>query len=539
MAEAQQPPPVTAPTALPTARLEDEHLPAVSSPLNPDAAASRTRREKKATFKARGDDADSKGTTKKRKRSTEPTHISPMRYKLPLPKAADYEPPKAPTFSPIPGREEWMESSEHVYNRKSFRYTKAISDPSFPALQYHRQTETASGSSFEPEDTSPHVFFSSPNCTAVTTQKGFRMARATTGAREGRYYWEAKILSGIRADPMDGEPRGHVRIGFARREAQLDGPVGFDAYSYGIRDVSGQKVHMSRPKDFANADFVEGDVIGLEICLPSLSLHRKVAEGTYNKAVDVSDDLDPIAAHEYLDIIRDRVPIRFKNTLYFEQYEYSYQKPLEDLMNPAPTASVGAGTAATDPPNPNHPEPSLRTLPFSSMKVYKNGELLGTPYTDLLAFLPPSSKPPNQAGAREGFDDGSLGYYPAISVFRGGAAEANFGPRFWFPPPDLAVDEDTEMADSSDIKLNPVTKKQIAGQHSNLRPMSERFNEQIAEDIVYDLVDEVDFWSQCIGDTEADMNGFSEQGTTALLDPEASDVLGSGREIKQLVQDEV
>lgn len=112
MAEAQQPPAVTVPSALPTARLEDEHLPAVSSPLNPDAAASRTRREKKATFKARGDDADSKGTTKKRKRSTEPTHISPMRYKLPLPKVADYEPPKAPTFSPIPGREEWKESSE-------------------------------------------------------------------------------------------------------------------------------------------------------------------------------------------------------------------------------------------------------------------------------------------------------------------------------------------------------------------------------------------------------------------------------------------
>ena len=112
------------------------------------------------------------------------------------------------------------------------------------------------------------------------------------------------------------------------------------------------------------------------------------------------------------------------------------------------------------------------------------------PYTDMLAFLPPSSKPPNQAGAREGFDDGSLGYYPAISVFRGGAAEANFGPQFWFPPPELAVDEDIEMVDSSDIKINPVTKKQIAGQHSKLRPMSERFNEQIAEDIVFDLIDE-------------------------------------------------
>lgn len=114
----------------------------------------------------------------------------------------------------------------------------------------------------------------------------------------------------------------------------------------------------------------------------------------------------------------------------------------------------------------------------------------GKPYTDLLAFLPPSSKPPNQAGAREGFDDGSLGYYPAISVFRGGAAEANFGPHFWFPPPELAVDEDTEMANSSDIKVNPTTQKQIVGQHSKLRPMSERFNEQIAEDIVYDIVDE-------------------------------------------------
>lgn len=51
----------------------------------------------------------------------------------------------------------------------------------------------------------------------------------------------------------------------------------------------------------------------------------------------------------------------------------------------------------------------------------------------------------------------------------------------------------------------------------------------------------VDFWSQCIGDTEVDGNGFGEQGTTALMDAETADALGSGggREIKQLVQDEV
>ena len=56
-------------------------------------------------------------------------------------------------------------------------------------------------------------------------------------------------------------------------------------------------------------------------------------------------------------------------------------------MNPAPTVSVGAGSAATDPPNPNHPEPSLRTLPFSSIKVYKNGELLGTVRTFQISLL--------------------------------------------------------------------------------------------------------------------------------------------------------
>ena len=52
-------------------------------------------------------------------------------------------------------------------------------------------------------------------------------------------------------------------------------------------------------------------------------------------------------------------------------------------------------------------------------------------------------------------------------------------------------EEDTKMENfSPDVKVNPITKKQIAGQHSRLRAMSERFNEQIAEDVVYDLVDE-------------------------------------------------
>lgn len=391
------------------------------------------------------------------------------------------------------------------------------------------------------------------------------MARANVGVREGRWYWECKILSGVRPANLDSltvhgqDDGGHVRVGWARREASLDTPVGFDAYSYGLRDVSGQKVHMSRPKDFMpfNESFREGDVIGLEITLPSLNLHRKVVEGIYNKAVDISDDLDTPPLAESANIIRDRVPIRYKSHLYFEQFEYHSTKDLEELMNPSPVVS-SASTAAlqTPPPNPNHPLPALRTLPFSLIKIYKNGQLAGTPFTDLLAFLPPASKPLNQVGARDGLDDGMLGYFPAISVFRGGCAEVNFGPQFWFPPPELATtaglssgdDEDVDML-SVDLPTNPTPgiKVVIENRNSHLRAIGERFGEQIAEDVVYDLVDEVDFWMQDGGDAET--KGLGDPRPT-MVHPEAGgvgDVVRNGAgglsvestgEIKELVQEE-
>ena len=434
-----------------------------------------------------------------------------------------------------------------MYNRKGFRYTNAIVDPLFPSSRYHRSSEVEPyGSRIDFKDVGSHMIFDD-QMLAASSEKGFRLARANVGVREGRYFWECKVLSGVKQDPDDQEAGGHVRVGWARREATLEGPVGFDAYSYGLRDVQGQKVHMSRPKDFAGSDFCEGDVIGLEITLPSLSLHRKVVEGVYNKAVDVSDDLDPASSGEFPDIIRDRVPIRYKTQLYFEQFEYSPVKALEELANPSPVVATTSTPAATDPPYPNHPEPSLRTLPLSNIKVYKNGKLLGTPFTDLLSFLPPASKPLPQVGARDGLDDGFLGYYPAISTFRGGAIEANFGPNFWYPPPDLvATDKDTDMADPSDLNVNPATKKHIAGSSSRLRPMSDRFDEQIAEDITIDILDEVDFWAQ-----DGDQAGTNEHTVTQSIlgpvDPQAPDVvavaaevdaLATGGGIREIVQEE-
>lgn len=372
------------------------------------------------------------------------------------------------------------------------------------------------------------------------------MARANVGAREGRWYWECKILSGVKhpeSANVGSASDGHVRLGWARREASLDTPVGFDAYSYGLRDVTGQKVHMSRPKDFVNppSDFCEGDVIGMEIILPSLSLHRKVVDGSYNKAVDVSDDVDPPHPAQAPDIIRDRVPIRYKNSIYFEAFEYHPTKELEDLMNPVPAMNATAGgtignTGLSAAPSPNHPVTALRTLPFSSIKVYKNGQYVGEPFSQLLSFLPPASKPLAQHGSRDGLDDGTLGYFPAISVFRGGAAEVNFGPDFWFPPPGLPsqvkkeADGDIDMV-GGDHPTEPETP--ASGLNAPLRPMSSRFEEQIAEETVYDIVDEVDFWAQDTSYGEKELSevlrdaGLSEKVSGALMgpvDPEAPGV---------------
>ena len=416
-----------------------------------------------------------------------------------------------------------------VYNKKNFHYTHCIADPAFPSSLYYRQTETEPfGPRLNFEDTSTHMFLDE-GAHHITTNKGFRMAKGNVGVRSGRWYWECKITSGIpkrkhsTSNLNTESANGHVRMGWARREATLDAPVGFDAYSYGLRDAQGQKVFMSRPKDFfpPGQDIQEGDVIGLEINLPSEALHRKVVEGHYNPAVDLADDEAPLI--ETSDIIRDRVPIRFKAHLYFEQIEYSPTKELEELMNPSPIISSAGGLGgAGQEPGPTHTIPSLRTLPYSSIKIYKNGELIGTPFTDLLAFLPPASKPLAQVGARDGLDDGMLGYYPAVSVFRGGAAEVNFGPHFWYPPPGFEDDDEVDMIGSD--QPPPSSKS------GRLRAVGERYDEQIVEDIVYDIVDEVDFWLQD--------GGVSGKGAAAGVLRNTGVAAAPDGGIKELVQED-
>jgi COMPASS component BRE2 len=531
MAESQSP----APTGEAHRVMMQENAPAVSSLLNPEVRG-RSQRERKETAKKREATRGTTPTVPAKRKTTSgsnnrPGHAqtapSPMRFQIPPPKTSDYDPPKPPVFTshePSPymtpdGMTELKKVTDQAENKRGYRYTLATADPNFRHKQYYRQSDGlpyGARMSFEDADRSIHYGTSGH---IMTNGKGWRMARANVCAREGSLYYEVRIVRGVptvhsedAAAPKGPQP--HVRVGWARREAPLDAPVGFDGYSYGIGDLRLEPMHRSRPSKFFHprtskskaptpiqlSDSIrEGDVVGLEITLPSLSLHQKVVEGQYNPAVDLGDGFEdhpprPDPSVEIHHIIRDRIPVPYKGNVYFETMDYVSTKTLEayadrtlsltNLSIPAP----GAPTSIKSQPSPHHQDAPLRTLPHSSIRVYKNGQLVGTAFENLLAFLPPASQVSKAQGAREGFDDGMLGYFPAIACFSGGIAELNFGENaFWFPPPHL--NPTPQIADTSDSD-------QRLYRGRVLRPISERYDEQIAEDTVWDVMDEVDFFIQ-------------------------------------------
>lgn len=130
---------------------------------------------------------------------------------------------------------------------------------------------------------------------------------------------------------------------------------------------------------------------------------------------------------------------------------------------------------------------------------------MGTPFKELYAFLPPASRLANGTnnlgiGERESADDGMIGYYPAVSCFGGGAVECRFEPPWWIGPP-----SHTDTGEP-------------------IRAIGERFNEQIAEDVLADIVDEVEAMSiwggvdgNVVGAGELNGSGSGIVGGSAIL----------------------
>jgi hypothetical protein len=214
-------------------------------------------------------------------------------------------------------------------------------------------------------------------------RSGYRMARASVGCASGSYYYEywvnegptaneilanlppnARLGPGLQASleaalAAEEEERrqqqphslppssstssvevpqvgGHLRLGWSMRTGDLQAPVGYDKWSYALRDLGGL-VHQSIRKDpwvGGGEVFGAGDVMGTAICL---------------------DPEDPSVNH-----------IRF----------------------------------------------------------FKNGDCLGE-------FVIVKGK---RSGGEAFCDLQSGTYYPALSAYMGGAATANFGPKFVYPP---------------------------------------------------------------------------------------------------------
>ncbi|KAF9281120.1 hypothetical protein BGZ68_006831 [Mortierella alpina] len=334
-------------------------------------------------------------------------------------------------------------SNEHPYNRHRFKYVTCEPDP---LLQYMLYRQTANpilpGVRLCREDMSPYMLIDE-DCMTITTEKGFRMVRANCGVREGRWYYEVTIDRG--GEPRyEGRDGAHVRLGWARREATLQAPVGFDAYSYGIRDTTGERVHMSRVMPYGES-FKTGDVIGLYISLPPDGNEKSFFQQR-----------------------RLRKPFYFKGQLYFESIDYSPTKRYVEMAEYEATPIKNNIERPVPPP----------VISDSKIIVYKNGVCQGVMFQDLFALLPIEQNAKEKEQIR--FDDGTLGYYPVISVYRNGTATANFGPDFKYPP---GKDPEAEAENQS------------SNVESNIwRPMSDRWDEKLIEESLIDLVDEVELW---------------------------------------------
>ncbi|KAG9083820.1 hypothetical protein FRC06_004359 [Ceratobasidium sp. 370] len=397
---------------------------------------------------------------------------------------------RGPVFLPISERDtsEFRLTADIPMNRMGFRYIPAGPSTMPGIICRTLESPPAGCVHVSWEDRSPFVRVTEDGL-RLTTDKGYRSARLNVPVREGKWYFEVIVERGGGDGKGEGtNPEGaHIRLGWARREAPLNGPVGLDGYSYGVRDKTGERVTLSRPKPYGKP-FRSGDVVGLYISLPP------------RPEPQPGDPTDPAR------IMRKRIPIQFKHQLYFESMEYRVSKEMEALLEqnnkpPAPALPSPTKRSAKSLPERRRkkppPAPVMRPLPIlhgSKMAFFVNGECQGVAFEDLYDYLQlrvdpkSSSAKASKKGGVEAFqrerenvfDDGWLGYYPFISVFGGGLARINAGPDFLFRPPD-DIDALLEQGTGS-VKLENST--------PTWRPLQERYQEFMAEQWALDAKEE-------------------------------------------------
>jgi hypothetical protein len=163
---------------------------------------------------------------------------------------------------------------------------------------------------------------------------------------------------------------------------------------------------------------------------------------------------------------------------------------VDDPSKSVPGTSHRAVKIDLNPPSRIPPK-----LKGSKLVFFVDGVCQGTAFEDLLDFVPlrlPAGWIPPPVRSEEKLlevmenynDDGTLGYYPLVSVFGGGMATINPGPHFEFPPP---TDIETLLENSP----RPPTHSQVVLSKNGWRSLNERYDEYYAEQAKLDDQDEL------------------------------------------------
>lgn len=417
------------------------------------------------------------------------------------------------TFQPIPNTgEPCLNTTEgHAFNRKldsvAYRYVPAGLTPVGSPLPCRTIESAPTHVRVSWEDRSPFVKVSEDGLT-LGGEKGFRSARCNVPVQEGKWYMEVKVEKGGGDGKVDNSQAdgAHVRLGWGRREAPLNGPIGMDAYSYGYRDKTGDKVTLSRTKPYGQP-FGTGDVIGLYISLPP----RRQP--------------DPRDPHDPAQLKRERIAIDLKGQEYFEILDYkpsqelidltkvqpkakgpAIANPVRELTSPKKSATVKNAPSATRTPKKVKVQNVSRELPTlgseSFIAFFVNGVCQGMAYQDLYDYLQlrqtPAQIAERQKGARHRehgsgprqhvenpFDDGWLGYYVFISLYGDARVRLNPGPDFEFTPPNN-IDLACLNAGHSSMDMDVDTKERT------WRPLHDRYAEFMKQQWELDVLEEAE-----------------------------------------------
>ncbi|GAA5900148.1 Bre2p, partial [Sporobolomyces salmoneus] len=387
---------------------------------------------------------------------------------------------------------EFFSTRSHPFNKHGFRYTPCGPSPNSPLpVPPQRIIESLPRQvRWSWEDRSMFTYLTQ-DAQSVTTDKGWRGIRTNVGMRYGDWYWEFRIDRAGGGREGEAGENSWVRVGVGRRESGLNAPVGVDGYSYGIRDKTGDKVHKSHPQQYGKP-FSSGTTIGVYLSLPP-----PPTESSTKTSVR-----DP---HK---IMRKRVPILYKNQLYFEQLEYNSSKEMDELLvdpvlkakqleaeekkkKSKLQAAPGTKVDSNSEKNKGPPMRELPNLPGSKLGFWIDGEFQGTAFEDLYDFIPLMKHSAKELGGQQKkektnrlvtenhHDDGTTGYYPFVSVFGGGIVTINPGPDFKHTP----SQEDLEKLRGGGETGDPTR---------GWKPLSERYEAFYQEQRRLDDLDELE-----------------------------------------------